>query len=179
MICVSEQAWHVMEHRTTPIAGFYINLLNFKNVLQEQWVPYTMPISDLYGLAQGIDNVMMEPNIYGRHNAIAHHVRSTLVQAGLTLYPTADYSPSVSVINVPPNINATQLLQNMIEYNGILISGCFGYLKDRGIRIGHMGENCNIKDISETLYALQQALTKQGLLCACDMKESFLPLCSS
>lgn len=178
MLSISERAWQIMEQRQTPIAGFYVNLLNFKHVLQDQWFPYTMPISDIYGLAQGIENVCNEPAIYQRHENIAKAVRETVVRAGLSLYLTKDFAPTVTVINVTEGIDAPKLLSDMQTECHILISGCFGYLKDKVIRIGHMGENCNIQDVADTLAALQHCLRLQNFSCQCDMKEVFLTICN-
>lgn len=174
MLTISEAAWQKMEQRKTPIAGFYVNLLNFRHVIKEQWFPYTMPISDIYGLAQAIDNVIEEPTIIERHKHIAQATRQAILQAGLSLYLTKDYASTVTVINVPNGISSTQLLKDMVNDHHILISGCFSYLKDKVIRIGHMGENANIEDVAATLEALQHCLTKQGFSIQCDMKETFL-----
>lgn len=174
MVTISEAAWKKMEQRKTPIAGFYVNLLNFRHVIENQWFPYTMPISDIYGLAQAIDNVRQEPQIIHRHKRIAQATRHAVTQAGLSLYLSKDYASTVTVINVPEGISSSQLLDDMVNDHQILISGCFSYLKDKVIRIGHMGENANIEDVAATLEALQNCLSKQGFPIQCDMKQAFL-----
>ena len=51
IVTISDDAWRKMEQRKTPIAGFYVNLLNFKNVLKEQFlIPCQYPISKDYVL---------------------------------------------------------------------------------------------------------------------------------
>lgn len=174
MLSISKRAWNMMEHRRVGIAGFYVNLLNFKSVLQDRWFPYTMPISDIYGLAQGIDNVLQDPQIIERHEHIAKATRLALQQAGFSLYLTKDHASTVTVICTPQGVDTTQLLQDMQTKHQILISGCFGYLKNLVIRIGHMGENCNIEDVALTLEALQGCMKQQGFLCNCDLKQAFL-----
>ena len=62
----------------------------------------------------------------------------------------------------------------MIDDHHILISGCFSYLQDKVIRIGHMGENANVEDVALTLSALQACFTKQGYHLSCDMEDVFL-----
>ena len=174
LVAVSNDAWACMEQRTTPIAGFYVNLLNFKNVLKEEWFPYTMPISDIYGFRLAIENIIEDPQILQRHKLIASATRKAIVQAGLSLYLDQNHASTVTVIEVPALISAQQLLDDMLHDYHIMISGAFSYLKDKVIRIGHMGENCNQKDVSDTLYALQYSLNKQGFECTCDIKEVFL-----
>ena len=48
MLWVSEKALAAMENRKTPIASFYANILTFKTYYEDQWFPYTMPISDIH-----------------------------------------------------------------------------------------------------------------------------------
>ena len=50
MVSVSEDAKNAMKNRKTPIIGFYCNLTIWENYYRDKWFPYTMPISDIYGL---------------------------------------------------------------------------------------------------------------------------------
>ena len=50
MLWVSDKALQAMESRKTPIAAFYSNILTFRRYYEDKWFPYTMPISDIYGL---------------------------------------------------------------------------------------------------------------------------------
>ena len=56
----------------------------------------------------------------------------------------------------------------------IMISGCFGELAGKVIRIGHMGENADVACMLETLMALGESLEQMGMTLNCDMKEIFL-----
>lgn len=47
------------------------------------------------------------------------------------------------------------------EYN-ILLADSFDMLSGKVFRIGHMGENCNIKDMAETFKALDKTFEKLG-----------------
>ena len=154
IVAVSKRAIQVMEERKTPIASFYCNLLNFKNYYEEKWFPYTMPISDIYGLEVAIDNILAEEQIVNRHHRIAVAVRKALVKGGLTLYGKNGYSNNVTVFVIPEGITEQQILQHMREKFGILLAGSFGCFAGEVIRIGHMGENANEKDVEETLNAL-------------------------
>ena len=49
-VVVSSDAKKAMTERKTPIASFYANLTTFAHYYEEKWFPYTMPISDIYGL---------------------------------------------------------------------------------------------------------------------------------
>ena len=59
------------------------------------------------------------------------------------------------------------------DYN-ILISGCFDILAGKVFRIGHMGENANIRDVAETLSALDKTFKKLNYHLNCSMADVFI-----
>lgn len=162
-VAISDRSMKVMEERKTPIASFYCNLLQFKDYDKKQWFPYTMPISDIYGLKVAIENIIEEPTIVERHKKIAIAVRKALMDGGLTLYGKNGYSNNVTVFYVPDGVTDTEILTYMKERFGIMLAGSFGIFAGKVIRIGHMGENANQKDVEETLDALYQTLIHFGI----------------
>lgn len=176
MLWVSERAFRAMEQRTIPIRSFYANILAMKDYYKDQWFPYTMPVSDINGLWQALDNFLADPDVYDRHARIAHAVREAVKAAGLSLFLKSGMSNTVTVINVPEGITDKELLKEMAHDYNILISGCFDVLAGKVVRIGHMGESCNQPDVADTLFAMQRVLEKHGIRLNCDMKEKFLTL---
>ena len=61
----------------------------------------------------------------------------------------------------------------MVEKHHIMIAGCFDVLAGKVIRIGHMGNNANEADMTETLRALAQTLQELGFDVKADPAESF------
>lgn len=173
-VSISERAMKAMEERETPVASFYCNLLQFKDYDKKQWFPYTMPISDIYGLKVAIENILEEPNIVGRHRNIAKAVRKALVEGGLTLYGKNGYSNNVTVFCVPDGVTDKEILSYMKEQFGIMLAGSFGIFAGKVIRIGHMGENANKQDVKETLTALYKTLIHFGVPIKQDFGETFL-----
>lgn len=173
-VTVSRDALQAMEERTTPIASFYANLLHFRDYYKNQWFPYTMPVSDIYGLRAALENVYREPDIAERHGKIARAARTAVTSAGLSLYLRSGYGNTVTVIRVPDGLRDTDILEGMQREYGIMIAGCFDVLAGKVIRIGHMGENANAEDMAEVLDALGGTLNKLGYNLKCDMKEIFL-----
>lgn len=173
MLWVSDKAIEIMESRKTPIASYYANILTFKNYYEEKAFPYTMPISDIYGLRVAIENVMEDKNILERHAQIATATRAAVVAGGLTLYLDEGYSNTVTVINIPENFTDTQILETMKKNYNIMISGSFDVLAGKVMRIGHMGENANKDDMIITLRALTNTLKDIGFPVKCDMAEVF------
>lgn len=173
MLWVSDRAFKVMEERNTPIASFYANILAFKNYYEEKWFPYTMPISDIYGLRKALDNFLEDKEVFQRHEKVATACRKAIVESGLQLYLKNGWSNTVTVIYVPKGVTDTQILNGMKQDYQIMISGCFDVLAGKVIRIGHMGENAYPDKVAETLDALQKTLEKLGVSIHGNMKESF------
>lgn len=176
MLWVSEKALATMENRKTPIASFYANILTFKTYYEDQWFPYTMPISDIHGLRAAVDNVKAEPDIIDRHAKIAAATRAAVEKAGLKLYLKAGFSNTVTVIEVPEGVTDAQILSTLRDKYGILISGCFDVLAGKVVRIGHMGENARVEEMVATLDALDKTFADIGYPLECSMKEEFMKL---
>lgn len=158
MVTISEQAKRAMENRKTKIASFYANLLSFKDYYEKKWFPYSMPISDIYGLRQALENIENDKDILVRHADIAKRTREALVRAGLTLYAENGYSNTVTVFSIPGKTTAAEILQKMREEQGIMLAGSFDVMAGEVIRIGHMGYNCTEENMRETLAALDTVL---------------------
>lgn len=173
MVWVSERAYVAMENRKTPAHGFYANLLNYRDYYVNRWFPYTMPASDIRGLRQALDNFLEDSRVYDRHSTIAYAVRNAVKKAGLNLYLESGWSATVTVIKVPCGITEAEILEEMRESHGIIISGALGVLAGKVVRIGHMGENSNEKDLEETLSALQSVLEKHDVPLMCNMATAF------
>ena len=159
-VTVSDAAMKAMEGRKTPIASFYANILVFKDYYKNLWFPYTMPISDIYGLRTALENVKADPDRYERHKQMGELTRRTVKEMGLSLYLENGYSNTVTVIRVPDGIKADDILELMKKDHNIMIAGSFDVLTGQVIRIGHMGENANEADVVETLEALKSVLNK-------------------
>lgn len=157
-VTVSPAAQKAMEERKTPIASFYANLLIFRDYYEKQWFPYTMPISDIYGLRAALENVKADPERYERHRRMGERTRQAVKEMGLSLYLESGYSNTVTVIRVPEGIAASDILEHMKQDHQIMIAGSFDILTGQVIRIGHMGENANEADVAETLHALRQVM---------------------
>ena len=174
IVWVSDRAFKAMEDRKTPIASFYANILVFKDYYENKWFPYTMPISDITGLRQALDNFLADSDVYERHTKIATATRCALQKGGLKLYLESGYSNTVTVLEVPEGMTDEQILRGMEKDYGIMISGCFDVLAGKVVRIGHMGENANAADMTETLRALQGTMEKHGVKISCDLADAFM-----
>lgn len=172
-VVVSEEAKKAMADRKTPIASFYANLKVFEGYYEAKWFPYTMPISDIYGLRAAFDNIAADKDMLERHAKIGNACRKAVTEAGLKLHLEAGFSNTVTVFDVPEETTAKEILDTMRKDHNIMLAGSFDTLAGQVIRIGHMGSNANVEDMLETLGALDDTLKKLGVSLKADMKEVF------
>lgn len=173
-VTVSEDAKQKMQNRKTPIASFYANLSVFEGYYEKKWFPYTMPISDIYGLRAAFDNIAADKELLSRHARIGAATRAALTQAGLSLHLKDGYSNTVTVFDVPKETTADAILATMRDKHGIMLAGSFDDLAGKVIRIGHMGANANVADMTVTLSALSDTLTSLGVPLTADLDILFM-----
>ncbi len=164
MVSISEDARKVMENRETPIVGFYCNLNIWKNYYKDKWFPYTMPISDIISLRIAIDNILEEgkEKVIERHRKIGEATRKAVKEYGLDLFLKNGYSNTVTAVEIPEEIGALNLRNHLNKKYNVLMSTSLDKYEDKLLRIGHMGENANIEDITYVLNAIDKALKDLG-----------------
>ncbi|NLY46644.1 MAG: alanine--glyoxylate aminotransferase family protein [Tissierella sp.] len=162
-VSISQSAWDIMIDRNTPIRSFYSNLAIWKNWYEEKWFPYTQPISYIYGLDCAVDRILKDKSSIYRHKRIAEGFRKAILDYGLELYPMDGHSNTVTTILVPNGVEYSQIYNHMLNEYNILIAGAFDFLKNKVIRIGHMGENCYEEKIYITLKALDATFKNFGI----------------
>ena len=161
-VVVSDDAKKSMADRKTPIASFYANLTAFAHYYEEKWFPYTMPISDIYGLKAAMDNIAADKDLIKRHARIANATRKAIEAFGLKLHLESGFSDTVTVFDVPEGMTADDILGRMREKHGIMLAGSFGELAGKVIRIGHMGASANVGDMLEVMSGLEETLRYLG-----------------
>ena len=172
-VTLSDAAKKAMHERKTPIASFYANLTTFAHYYEEKWFPYTMPISDIYGLRAAIDNIADDPGILTRHAKIAAASRKAITGAGLKLYLHSGYSNTVTVFEVPEGTTAAAILDGVRKDYNIMLAGSFDVLAGKVIRIGHMGNNATFYNVREVFAALDGTLRRLGVPLKASMEDIF------
>ena len=173
-VVISDDAKKAMTERKTPIASFYANLTTFAHYYEEKWFPYTMPISDIYGLRAAFDNIAGDPDMLARHARIGEACRAAVRGAGLNLHLASGFSNTVTVFDVPKETTADAILQTMRQKHGIMLAGSFDSLAGQVIRIGHMGENARLEHMVPALEALSATLTDLGVTLQGNLADLFL-----
>lgn len=173
-VTISNDAKKAMTNRKTPIASFYANLTTFFHYYEEKWFPYTMPISDIYGLRAAFDNIASDSDMLSRHAVIGKATREAIAASGLKLHLQSGFSNTVTVFDIPDGITANQILDAMLEKHNIMLAGSFDEFSGKVIRIGHMGANATIDNMTETLAALDDVLRGLGIELKTNLKEYFI-----
>ena len=172
-VTISADAYKAMHSRKTPVASFYANILAFDGYYEKKWFPYTMPISDIYGLRQAFDNIKNDPYMLERHAKIGNAVRAAVKEAGLELYQETGFSNTVTVFNVPEGTTDTAILTAMKEKCNIMLAGSFGAFAGKVIRIGHMGENAYPEKVGAVMAGLDLVFKDLGITLKCSLKEAY------
>lgn len=173
-VTISEVAKRSMAQRKTPIASFYANLKVFEGYYEAKWFPYTMPISDIYGLRAAFDNILEDTDMLARHERIGNACRKALSTAGLKLHLEDGFSNTVTVFDVPEGITDKQILDGMKQKHNIMLAGSFGELAGKVIRIGHMGTNANVQDMKDTMEGLDEVLGSLGVKLEASLADVFM-----
>lgn len=173
-VTISGDARRAMDARRTPVASFYASLKAFDGWYEKKWFPYTMPISDIYGLRAALENVMADTDILERHRRIAGAVRRALKESGLGLHLASGFSDTVSVFDVPQGLSAEAVLDHVKKESGILLAGSFDTLAGQVIRIGHMGNNAREDKVLRVMRALDRAFEDLGQPLAASLERTYL-----
>ena len=173
-VTISAAVKDAMHERKTPIRSFYASLLAFEGYYEKKWFPYTMPISDIYGLRAAFDNIASDPELEERTHRIAEAARRALTEAGLKLHLESGFSDTVTVFDIPAETTCDAILSRMKKEHNIMLAGSFDDLSGKVIRIGHMGNNANFEDMTATMYALSETLTFLGVNLKGDLVGLFL-----
>jgi len=171
---LSEGAKEAINNRKRPIASFYANLKVFFNYYEEKWFPYTMPASDINAFDVAIDNIESDELIYERHKKIGEATRKAIEEVGLKLYLKNGFSNTVTVFEIPEGTTTKEIIDTVRNDFGILITGSFGYLEGKVIRIGHMGNNANEEDMIQLMSALDKTFAKLGVKLNGSLERAFV-----
>lgn len=132
-----------------PARGRYFDVVEFARYAERDETPNTPAISLLYALEAQLDAIAEEgiERRWERHAAMARETwgwaGSFAARHGIPLAilaPEGKRSPTVSTIALPDVLRGPDVVAAVAE-RGFTIGGGYGKLRDRTIRIGHMGEH--------------------------------------
>jgi aspartate aminotransferase-like enzyme len=163
LMALSEFAWDRVARKTKPIRNSYLSLLDWK----ESWLsshrfPFTPFTNEVYALNAALSEILEEglDACLRRHADAGRQCRNGVRGLGLDLWPVReeDCSPTVTAIQVPKGRTDTEIIDAIVKRHRILISGGFGDLRGKVLRVGTMGHEARQLFVSATLDALADVL---------------------
>lgn len=167
LVAVGERAWAYMDANPVDHHGWYLNLRTWRHYADDwgDWhpQPVTMPTGTLRALNLRVRRILEEglEQYIGRHAVAARRFRDGVRALGLGLLaPDADASPLVTAVEVAPRAAPAAVVATLRDRYDIWIGGGLGPLRDRIIRVGHMGRAISDEYVDATLAALAEVLPR-------------------
>lgn len=160
-IALSSKAWEKVEKN--PKRPFYFDLIKEKNKVLYNQTAYTPSISLLVALEKSLQYFIEKGlhNIYLKQKALTEMVRWGVSLIGLEPLVKENYTWGLTSVILPKAIKASNLLEYMQKDFGYTLAGGQDRLKNRIIRIGHMGY-VDYVDMMGVLFALKESYVKCG-----------------
>lgn len=161
LIALSERAW-TKSADVTP-ANYYFNLRKEAENNRSGQTSFTPAVSLLIGLAESL-RMFQEvglPAIYRKQWALTMMARKGVEAIGLPLFAKEHFAWGVTSLILPEGVQAPDLLAHAAKQYGVIMAGGFDDLKNRLLRIGHMGW-LDYGDLAVGLHALVGSFTACG-----------------
>jgi alanine-glyoxylate transaminase/serine-glyoxylate transaminase/serine-pyruvate transaminase len=161
-VAVSPRAWAIMDRKPQRQHGWYLNLQTWRHYAAEwnDWHPYpvTMATNNVLALRAGLRSLLADglAHRFQRYHDLARRLRDGLRRLGLRLFTSEDQmAPILTAVYSPEGIPSSRIVNYLYAEHEIRISGGFGEeLRDKILRIGHMGGAISEADIDAVLEGL-------------------------
>ena len=155
---------YVLQAAVSVGRGRYLDVVEYEEFSRRSQTPNTPALSLLFAADCQLAAIRQEGIAarWARHaemlactEAWADGLRASGVRLGYLPRP-GERSPTVSTLTLPDGLEATQIVARVAEL-GYVIGGGYGALKERTIRIGHMGDH-SVATLEPCLAAVKRAL---------------------
>ncbi len=146
--------------------GFYFDLLKFESNAVKGQTPNTPAVSLMFALDYQLGRIQAEglEARWQRHARMASRmwewVDEVAERSGRpfrVLAPAGYRSPTVTAVTLPPHVEGGRVVRALAE-RGYTIGNGYGRLKDRTIRVGHMGDHTE-RELEELLAQLTEVVS--------------------
>jgi aspartate aminotransferase-like enzyme len=137
------------------IKRYYFDLNRESSASVQDLTSWTPAIGLFNGLNTSVSILLDEglENVWARVSKMAEYFRSEAVKIGFRLFSSAPVD-SLTALIMPEDIPSSRLIDILREKYRIFIANGQGELKDKIIRVSHMG-NLNMDDFQELIKILQ------------------------
>jgi len=148
--------------------GSALSILDWRDAhLASRPFPFTPSVTDVYGLHACLEQYLREgaETVRLRHREAARATRAGLEALGLRLWARepAVRSDTVTAVRLPEGATEQELRAHARERSGVLLSGGFGELSGKLLRIGHMGPSAFPLSAVIAVTAVGRALRSVGV----------------
>jgi len=156
---------------TIPARSFYFDLLAFDRRAREYQTTNTPAVSLFFALERQLERIAGEGirRRFERHERMAARTHAWVAE--LRQSPGGDYgilasegfrSPTVTAVTLPEAVQGSQVVSKVAS-RGYTIATGYGKLKDRCVRIGHMGDH-SLEELEELLRVIREELESLTLV---------------
>jgi aspartate aminotransferase-like enzyme len=150
--------------KTTPPTVRYFDLGKHLDFLEHGYTPFTPAVSLYYALEEALTSLKEEglEKRVARHARCASQLYSAVESMGLEGFADKGCrSNTVIAVSYPKGINDEKFRSILSEEQGVVITGGFGPLKGKILRVGSMGEVTSAH-IQRTVDAMAKTFSKLG-----------------
>jgi aspartate aminotransferase-like enzyme len=140
IVAAGPRAWEAQERASYP--RFFWDMAEARAMAQQGMTPTTPPLSLIFAFHAALSMIADEgiANVWERHRQLGELTRTGVREAGLQLFAQPGFeSDSVTAFFPPPGVTAGEMLALLREGFGVEAQGGQAHLKDRLVRVGHMG----------------------------------------
>ncbi|MYM59278.1 aminotransferase class V-fold PLP-dependent enzyme [Vibrio sp. OCN044] len=164
-ISLSERAVAKINQRKSTIPSWFLDL----SMISEYWdissrtYHHTAPVNALYGLHQGLSNVLKEGSqkLFTRHGECYEVLASGLHSMGMELLVDKESRlPQLTTVKIPEHVDDQLFRRLLLERYNIEIGGGIGELAGKVWRIGLMGNGARKEHVTCLLDAMSSILVR-------------------
>lgn len=151
--------------RPNSIQSWYLDLMQLEKYWgQDRVYHHTAPVSNLYGLHEGL-RIIVEEGLaarFARHDANSRALWAGLAALGLKPWAQEGHRlASLNAVTVPDGADETAVRRILLDRDSIEIGGGLGELKGKIWRVGLMGHSSRAENVLRFLEAFTAALGGQ------------------
>ena len=151
--------------KKTPPTVRYFDLGKHLDFLEHGFTPFTPAVSLYYALDEALTALKEETleKRVARHESCASQLYAAVESMGLECFADRGCrSNTVIAVKTPKGIDDEHFRTMLSDEHGVVITGGFGPLKGKILRLGSMGDVTSA-DIQRTVDAMARTFTKLGL----------------
>jgi aspartate aminotransferase-like enzyme len=125
--------------------------------------PATPPIALMFAADKQLDDILAEglENRFARHQKMSETTRTWAAKVGFELFSEEGYhSPTLTTVKNNLNIDVSAM-NKFLRQRGMVVSNGYGKVKDKTIRIAHMGD-CQPEHMEALFVAMEDYLKSRS-----------------